>query len=84
MSTFNNGLEKNDLVTFKHNIFKTQFSVPRIALVLDRDYLFKNKTKYGTKRFFSYKMLDLNSNKIYNIETRNMRVIKVSKSTKEK
>lgn len=84
MSTFNNGLETNDLVTFKHKIFKTQFSGPRTALVLDSDYLFKNETKYGTKRFFSYKMLDLNSNKIYSIETRNMRVIKVSKSTKEK
>jgi hypothetical protein len=83
MSTFNNGLEVNDLVTFSHKIFKKQFSVPRTALVLDRDYLFENKTKYGPKIFFSYKMLDLNSNKVYSIETRNMRVIKVSKSTKE-
>ena len=84
MSTFNNGLEANDLVTFKHNMFKSQFSDTRTALVLDSDYLFKNKTEYGTKRFFSYKMLDLYSNKIYSIETRSMRVIKVSKSKKEK
>lgn len=83
MSTFNNGLEVNDLATFSHKIFKKQFSGPRSALVLDRRYLFDNKTEYGTKRFFSYKMLDLNSNKVYSIETRNMRVIKVSKSTKE-
>ena len=64
-------------------MFKRQFSEPRIALVIDRNFLFENKTKYGIKSFFNYKMLDLNSNKIYDIKTRDIKVIKVFKSIKE-
>ena len=82
-SSYNNGLQVSDLVTFKHRIFKKQFSGPRTALVLNRSYLFENKTKYGTRRFFSYQMLDLDSNKIYGIKTRDMKVVKVLKSKKE-
>lgn len=82
MSSYSKGLETSDLVTFKHKIFRNQFSGPRIALVLDRRFLFENKTKYGTKRFFSYKMLDVNNNKVYDIKTRDIKVIKILKSQK--
>ena len=82
-SSYKNGLQVSDLVTFKHKLFRNQFTGPRTALVLDRSYLFENKTKYGTKKFFSYKMLDLNSNKIYDIKTRDIKVVKVLKSKKE-
>ena len=76
MSSYTLGLEVSDLVTFKHKVFKNQFSGPRTALVLSRKYLFENKTKYGIKKFFDYKMLDLQSNKIYNIKTKDIRVVK--------
>lgn len=82
MSSYSKGLEASDLVTFKHKIFRNQFSGPRTALVLVRRFLFENKTKYGTKRFFSYKMLDVNSNKIYDIKTRDIKVINILKSKK--
>ena len=79
MSSYSKGLEASDLVTFMHKIFKNQFSGPRTALVLNREYLFENKTKYGTKKFFDYKMLDMQSNKVYNIKTRDIKVVKVMK-----
>jgi hypothetical protein len=82
MSSYSKGLEVSDLVTFEHKIFRNQFSGPRTALVLDRNFLFENKTKYGNKRFFSYKMLDVNSNKIYDIKTRDIKVINILKSEK--
>ena len=79
MSSYSKGLEVSDLVTFMHKIFNNQFSGPRTALVLNREYLFENKTKYGTKKFFDYKMLDMQSNKVYNIKTRDIKVVKVMK-----
>ena len=81
MSTYNNGLNVSDLVTFMHKIFKNQYSGPRTALVLSRDYLFENKTKYGIRRFFNYKMLDTQSNKIYNVKTRDIKVVKIVKGS---
>ena len=82
MSSYSKGLEVSDLVIFKHKIFINKFSGPRTALVLDRSFLFENKTKYGIKRFFNYKMLDVNSNKIYDIKTRDIKIINISKSEK--
>jgi len=79
MSKYSEGLQASDLVVFKHKIFKNQYSGPRTALVLSRDFLFENKTKYGVRKFFDYKMLDTQSNKIYNIKTRDIKVIKVMK-----
>ena len=79
MSSYTKGLEVSDLVTFMHKVFKNQFSGPRTALVLSRVYLFENKTKYGIRKFFDYKMLDMKSNKVYNIKTRDIKVVKVMK-----
>ena len=81
MSSYTKGLEVSDLVTFMHKIFKNQFSVPRTALVLSREYLFENKTKYGIKKFFDYKMLDTQSNKVYNVKTRDIKVVKILKGS---
>ena len=64
MSSYSKGLEVSDLVTFMHKVFKNQFSGPRSALVLSKKYLFENKTKYGIRKFFDYKMLDMQSNKV--------------------
>ena len=81
MSSYSKGLEVSDLVTFMHKVFKNQFSGPRTALVLDREYLFENKTKYGIRKFFNYKMLDMKSNKIYNLKTRDIKVVKIVKGS---
>ena len=81
MSSFSKGLEVSDLVTFMHKIFKNQYSGPRIALVLSRKYLFENKTKYGIKKFFDYEMLDTKSNKVYNIKTKDIKVVKILKGS---
>ena len=76
MSSYKSGLEISDLVTFMHKVFKNQYSGPRTALVLKRKYLFENKTKYGIEKFFDYKMLDVQNNKIYNIKTKDIKVVK--------
>ena len=81
MSSYSKGLEVSDLVTFMHKVFKNQFSGPRTALVLNREYLFENKTKYGIKKFFDYKMLDMQSNKVYNVKTRDIKVVKIVKGS---
>ena len=80
-SSYKNGLQTADLVTFMHKIFKNQFTGPRTALVLSREYLFENNTKYGTRKFFDYKMLDIKSNKVYNIKTRDIKVVKIIKGS---
>lgn len=81
MSSYTKGLESSDLVTFMHKVFKNQFLGPRTALVLSREYLFENKTKYGIKKFFDYKMLDTQSNKVYNVKTRDIKVVKILKGS---
>ena len=45
-------IENNDLVTFKSKIFLNQTSKSKTALVLDKSYLFQNKTKYGIQAVF--------------------------------
>lgn len=81
MSSYSKGLEVSDLVTFMHKVFKNQFSGPRTALVLDREYLFENDTKYGIRKFFNYKMLDMKSNKVYNLKTKDIKVVKIIKGS---
>lgn len=81
MSSYSKGLEVSDLVTFMHKVFKNQFSGPRTALVLDREYLFENDTKYGIRKFFNYKMLDIKSSKVYNLKTRDIKVVKIVKGS---
>ena len=83
MSSYTEGLESSDLVTFMHKVFKNQFLGPRTALVLSREYLFENKTKYGIKKFFDYKMLDTQSNKVYNIKTKDIKVVKILKGSNQ-
>ena len=81
MSSYSKGLEVSDLVTFMHKVFKNQFSGPRSALVLSKKYLFENKTKYGIRKFFDYKMLDMQSNKVYNVKTKDIKVVKIVKGS---
>lgn len=80
-SSYKNGLQTADMVTFMHKIFKNQYSGPRTALVLSKKYLFENNTQYGTRKFFDYKMLDIKSNKVYNVKTRDIKVVKIIKGS---
>lgn len=82
MSSYAKGLDINDLVTFKTKIFLNQLSKSKTALVLDRNYLFQNETKYGIKSFFNYKVLDIQNNRVYDIATRDISVVKVIKGSK--
>ena len=82
MSSYAKGLDINDLVTFKTKIFLNQLSKSKTALVLDKNYLFQNETKYGIKSFFNYKVLDIQNNRVYDIATRDIRVVKVIKGSK--
>ena len=81
MSSYSKGLEVSDLVTFMHKVFKNQLSGPRSALVLSKKHLFENKTKYGIRKFFDYKMLDMQSNKVYNVKTKDIKVVKIVKGS---
>ena len=81
MSSYSKGLEVSDLVTFMHKVFKKQFSGPRTALVLEIEYLFEYNTKYGIRKFFNYKMLDMKSNKVYNLKTKDIKVVKIIKGS---
>lgn len=82
MSSYAKGLDINDLVTFKTKIFLNQLSKSKTALVLDKNYLFQNETKYGIKSFFNYKVLDIQNNRVYDIATRDISVINVIKGSK--
>lgn len=82
MSSYTKGLDINDLVTFKTKIFLNQLSKSKTALVLDKNYLFQNETKYGIKSFFNYKVLDIQNNRVYDIATRDISVVKVIKGSK--
>ena len=82
MSSYAKGLDINDLVTFKTKIFLNQLSKSKTALVLDKNYLFQNETKHGIKSFFNYKVLDIQNNRVYDIATRDISVVKVIKGSK--
>ncbi len=79
MSSYSKGLEVSDLVTFMHKVFIKQFAGPRTAIVLNKKYLFENETRFGLRKFFKYQMLDIQSNKVYSINTSDIKVVKVIK-----
>ena len=88
MSSYKNGLEAGDIVFYniKNISFLSQRSKHK-ALVLDREFLFEQATRYGTRSFFKYTFLDIDSNikkKAFDIETKNIRVLKTIKPKKEK
>lgn len=95
-SSYESGLEIGDIVYY--NINAKHFFVDNnkySALVLDREFLYEQKTTYGLRRFFKYTFLgDLSGiktqippnlvNEIFNIETKHIKVLKTIKSSKEK
>lgn len=87
-SSYKEGLEIGDIVYYDiKNVIFSHKSPGYSALVLDREFLYEKETRYGIRRFFKYKFLDINSNfknKIFDIETKHMKVCKTIKSKKEK
>ena len=81
-SSYRDGLEIGDLVYFKlvNQFFNinSRFNV----LVLDREFLYSNDTRYGIRSFFKYKFFDIANNRIFDIETKNIRVLKTFKTEK--
>ena len=87
-SSYKNGLEVGDIVYYniKNIPFLTQ-SLEYKALVLDREFLFEQETRYGIRSFFKYTFLDIDSKikkKMFDIKTQNIRVLKTIKTKKEK
>ena len=83
-SSYRSGLEIGDMVYFKLSSkqFFSNITVHN-ALVLDRKFLYENETRYGTRRFFKYKFLDIHRHKVFDIETKYIRVLKTFKTSKE-
>ena len=76
-SNYNKGLKIGDLVTYKYKNFfnnSSNYSLD-IGIILEKKFLFFNNTKWGKRRFFEYKIINL-ENKIYYIKTQQMRIIK--------
>ena len=83
-SSYKSGLEIGDIVYFK--LSGRQFfsnSIKYNALVLDREFLYENQTRYGIRSFFKYKFLDTTNHKIFDIETKHIKVFKTLKTSKE-
>ena len=81
-SSYNNGLKIGDLVHYEYKnfpYFSTSCSKTREldehGVVLDRELLFTNETKWGKRNFFSYKIMNF-SGKIYKIKTQNIKILK--------
>ena len=54
------------------------------CLVLDKNYLFKKETKFGMRKFFEYRVLNIENNKLLNLKTQDIRVIKRQNANKKK
>ena len=83
-SSYRSGLEIGDMIYFKlsNKQFFSNITV-HDALVLDREFLYENETRYGIRRFFKYKFLDIHRNKVFDIETKYIKVLKTFKTNKE-
>ena len=82
-NSYRNGLEVSDIVFFKYKLdfFKMLSSKTYRALVLDRELLFAKPTRFGTRSFFKYKLMCLDSKKVFFEETKNIRTIKYLKGS---
>ena len=83
-SSYRDGLEIGDLVYFKLvNLAPFTYTNSRFnVLVLDREFLYSNDTRYGIRSFFKYKFLNTSNNRVFDIETKNIRVLKTFKIEK--
>ena len=83
-NTYKEGLQKGDLVYLKHKIGFFNSYIKMNCLVLDKNYLFKKETKFGMRKFFEYHVLNIENNKLLNLKTQDIRVIKRQNVNKKK
>ena len=76
-SAYRNGLKVGDLVTYKQksmwNFYDQNSS--HVGIILEKNFLFSNNTRWGKRKFYEYKMINF-ENKIYYIKTQQMRILK--------
>ena len=79
-SSYSNGLKVGDLVYYEFNNslqvlpYKNSNS-KRLCIVLHREFLFKNETRWGERKFFKYKIINSNR-EIFELKTQNIRILK--------
>ena len=83
---YKNGLEIGDLVKFNFYLFGKKYnklSRQLYSLVLEKNLMFTQETKWGIKSFFEYKMLNVYGDyckKIVIAKTQQIEIIEVNKS----
>jgi len=80
-SSYTNGLKVGDLIQYEYKNFPYLSCSSskgkergQYGIVLDRELLFTNSTKWGDKKFFSYNIMNLNGN-IYKLKTQNIKIL---------
>jgi len=75
-SVYKSGLKKGDFVSYRReSFFSNSFSKKETCIVLNKEFLFTNETKWGDRKFFIYDVMNLNR-KFYKIKTQNMKILK--------
>lgn len=75
-SVYKSGLKKGDLVSYRcESFFSNNFDRKETCIVLNKEFLFTNETKWGDRKFFIYDVMDLNR-KFFKIKTQNMKILK--------
>jgi len=63
-SVYKSGLKKGDFVSYRReSFFSNSFSKKETCIVLNKEFLFTNETKWGDRKF-------------YKIKTQNMKILK--------
>lgn len=80
-SVYKSGLKVGDLVDYKYYIFGKDKGKGYLisSIVLERKHLFNKSTRWGTKGFFEYKMMNINSK--YNTPERKFIKVKTQEIT---
>ena len=82
-NSYRYGLKVGDLVSCRLSWLYNTLSYSRNyqnILIIEREYLFESETSYGTRSFWEYKGLVIDSNKIEIFRTQDIKVNKVISS----
>lgn len=78
-NSYSHGLRVSDIVYYKYNLFNSITSKTYRALVLDREFLYSNQTKFGLRSFFKYKFMCLEKKEVFFEETKNIKTVRYIK-----
>lgn len=74
---YSRGLKVGDIVSYScSSLFKNYFGKHN-SLVLNKEFLFQKHTRFGIRTFYLYTMLNINSQKIIEVKTQNMKIHEV-------